>query len=85
MRQKVRCQVDGCSADFPRKERYKSKNKKKMIYHLIDITIDCFILGHILSHHQMLGPERINALLDGIKDVDVEYANSQFHLNILTK
>lgn len=33
----------------------------------------------------MLGPERINSLLEGIKDVDVEYANSQYHLNILTK
>lgn len=84
MRQKVRCQVEGCSADFPRKERYKSKNTRKIQLQNSNNLMFC-ILGHILSHHQMLGPERINALLEGIKDVDVEYANSQYHLNILTK
>ncbi|KAL7041678.1 hypothetical protein ACKWTF_000850 [Chironomus riparius] len=59
MKAKIRCQVVGCTSDFPRKDRYRA---------------------HILSHHQNLGPDFVNQLLNGIKDVPVEFSNQNFQL-----
>lgn len=59
MKAKIRCQVIGCTSDFPRKDRYRA---------------------HILSHHQNLGPDFVNQLLNGIKDVPVEFSNNNFQL-----
>lgn len=59
MKAKIRCQVIGCTSDFPRKDRYRA---------------------HILSHHQNLGPDFVNQLLNGIKDVPIEFSNNNFQL-----
>jgi len=59
MEAKIRCQVVGCTSDFPRKNLYRA---------------------HILSHHQNLGPDFVNQLLNGTKDVPVEFSNQNFQL-----
>lgn len=40
-----------------------------------------FISGHIKSHHQNLGEEKLKTLIDEIKTVEVTYERPEFELN----